>query len=320
MIRFLGCGLIFGVISTSVLAGDSKTITVAQDGSGDFKTVQAAIDSLPEKNKTPVTIAIKPGVYKERITVLNGREFLTLKGDGQSPTDVKITYDLHANSVVAPSTQPVGTSGSTSVSLNADNFTAENLTFENPSGNIAQAVAVKTNSDRLIFRNCRFLGGQDTLYPNGKRTYFDHCYVEGRADFIFGRATAVFDHCEIHSKNGGFVTAPSTLPETEFGFVFLDCKLTGEGDKAYLGRPWRDYGSSVFIRCEIGDHIRPEGFHNWKPEREKTARFAEYKNTGPGADRSKRVLWSRELTDDEAKKYTVANILSGDDNWDPTAK
>jgi pectinesterase len=233
---------------------------------------------------------------------------------------VVLTYDLHANSVIAPATQPVGTTGSTSIAIASDDFTAENVTFENPSGNIAQAVAVKTTGDRIVFRNCRFLGGQDTLYPNGKRTYFDRCYIEGRADFIFGRATAVFDHCTIHSKNGGYVTAPSTLPENPYGFVFLDCKLTGDGDKAYLGRPWRDYGSSVFIRCDLGAHIRPEGFHNWRVERENTARFAEYKNTGPGADRSKRVAWSKELTDDEAAKYTLNSILGGEDNWDPSIK
>lgn len=302
-------------------AEEPKSFLVATDGSGDFKTVQAAIDSLPEKNKTPVVIRIKPGIYKERINVSSNRNFITLKGEGDDPTKTTLTYDLHANSVISPATQPVGTTGSTSIMLSGDDFTAENLTFENPSGHLGQAVAVKTNGDRIVFRNCRFLGGQDTLYPNGKRTYFDRCYVEGRTDFIFGRATALFDHCTIHSKNGGFVTAPSTLPEVEFGFVFLDCKLTGEGEqKAYLGRPWRDYGSSVFIRCDMGDHIRPEGFNNWKIEREKTARFAEYMNTGKGADRSQRVAWSRELSEDEAKKYTIQNILGGDDHWDPTRK
>ncbi|HWP39442.1 MAG TPA: pectinesterase family protein, partial [Tepidisphaeraceae bacterium] len=239
--------------------------------------------------------------------------------EGSEPAAVVITYDLHAKSILPPSTQPVGTTGSTSTLINADDFTAENVTFENPSGHIAQAVAVKTNGDRIVFRNCRFLGGQDTLYPNGHRTYFKDCYIEGRVDFIFGKAVAVFENCHIHSKNGGYVTAASTPQEQAFGFIFLNCRLTGDGEQAFLGRPWKPYAAVAFIQCELGDHIRPEGWDNWRnPENEKTARFVEYKNTGPGADRSRRVAWSRELTDDEAAAYTVANILGGADGWDPT--
>jgi pectinesterase len=213
----------------------------------------------------------------------------------------------------------VGTSGSESVLVLADNFTAENVTFENSAGEVGQAVAVRTMSDRVIFRNCRLLGWQDTLYVNGKRTYVDHCYIEGRVDFIFGRATAVFDQCEIHSKNGGYVTAASTNPTTPFGLVFLHCRLTGEKVPTYLGRPWKEGAYTAFIECELGEHIRPEGWSEWGGnENHKTARYFEYKNTGPGADPSHRPSWTHQLSDDDASKMTVENILSGTDHWDPT--
>jgi pectinesterase len=319
IVHQVSCALVCLWLLAATARAEQRTLVVAADGSGQFNTLQAAIDAVPDPNDSPVLIRIKPGTYKQRIVVPKGKRFITIRGEGQDPSAVLITYDLHAKSILPPSTQPVGTTGSTSTLINADDFTAENVTFENPSGHIAQAVAVKTNGDRIIFRNCRFLGGQDTLYPNGHRTYFKDCYIEGRVDFIFGRAVAVFENCHIHSKNGGYVTAASTPQERPFGFVFINCKLTGEGEKAFLGRPWKPYAAVAFIKCELGDHIRPEGWDNWRnPENEKTARYVEYKNTGPGADRSRRVAWSRELTDDEAAAYTVSNILGGADGWDPT--
>ena len=215
--------------------------------------------------------------------------------------------------MIPPPTQPVGTSGSYSTLVEADDFIAENVTFENTAGEVGQAVALRTTGRRQAFYNCRMLGWQDTLYVHEGSAYFRECYVEGRVDFIFGRATAVFERCHIHSKNGGYVTAAATAKDDPFGFVFLDCKLTGDGAPAYLGRPWRDHAAVAFVRCELGEHVRPEGWDNWRnPAREKTARYAEYKCTGPGADRSKRVPWSRELSDAEAAKYTVANILGPD--------
>jgi pectinesterase len=163
-----------------------------------------------------------------------------------------------------------------------------------------------------------FLGGRIRSIRTGGRQYYDHCYIEGRTDFIFGNAQAVFDHCELHSKNGGFVTAASTNKNKPWGYVFLDCKLTGTGQEAALGRPWYDYASVTYVRCEMGAHINPLGWNNFgNPAKEKTARFAEYKCTGPGADRSGRVPWSRELTDDEASNLTIEKLLGGDDHWDP---
>jgi pectinesterase len=317
-------------LAVQSFAAHPKMITVSQDGSADFTSVQAAIDSILKPNDNPVVIVIKPGTYKERIEVPRDKRFVTLRGDTNDPKDIVLTYDLNANSVVPPSTQPVGTSGSASAYVHGDDFTAENVTFENSAGDRGQAVAMKYTADRGVFRNCRFLGWQDTLYPGGRRVYFDRCYVEGRVDFIFGKSPAVFDRCTIHSKNGGYVTAANTPPDQAFGFVFLDCRLTGEGVPTYLGRPWQwDRGSKsavAFIRCEIGPHIRPEGWNQWdRPNNPNTnpaenTRYFEYKCTGPGADRSKRVAWSRELSDEEAKKFTVENVLRAADGWDPGKK
>lgn len=177
-----------------------------------------------------------------------------------------------------------------------------------------------------MFENCRFLGFQDTLYPHGRnsRQYYKNCYIEGTTDFIFGWSTAVFEDCEIYSKTGGhYITAASTEKETEYGFVFINCKLTGDAPKGsvYLGRPWRNYAQSVFINTEMGEHINQAGWHNWdKPHAEQTAFYAEYNSTGKGANPEKRVPWSKQLTKEEAEKYTAEHILKGKDNWKITIK
>jgi pectinesterase len=151
------------------------------------------------------------------------------------------------------------------------------------------------------------------------RSYFGNCYIEGNTDFIFGAGTAAFEYCQIHSKADGYVTAASTPADHRFGLVFLDCRLTGVG-KSYLGRPWRPDGAVAFVCCEMGEHIRPEGWHNWgKESNEKTARFAEYMCTGPGADRSKRVPWSKELSADQTTKLTRLGVVGGDDDWQANA-
>lgn len=207
-----------------------------------------------------------------------------------------------------------------------DGFYAKNITFENSSGPVGQAVAVRVDGDKVVFENCRFLGFQDTLYPHGRnsRQYYKNCYIEGTTDFIFGWSTAVFEDCEIYSKAGGhYITAASTEKETEYGFVFINCKLTGDAPKGsvYLGRPWRNYAQSVFINTEMGEHINQAGWHNWdKPHAEQTAFYAEYNSTGKGANAEKRVPWSKQLTKEEAEKYTAEHILKGKDNWIITIK
>jgi PelA/Pel-15E family pectate lyase len=272
-------------------------ITVAADGSGDFKTVQQALDHLP-MNKSAV-IHIKPGVYREQIRVSAGQRRITFRGE--DPSKTILTYRISA--------QHAGnTRLAFSTLINADDFRAENITFENSFGVGSQAVALFVDADRATFQNCRFLGWQDTLFVNGSRHVFKDCYIEGTVDFIFGTASAVFEDCTIHSKGPGYVTAHyRTSNEEDTGFVFVRCRLTGAkgGSGVYLGRPWRPYARVVFIDCWLGDHIRAEGWDNWRdPAREKTASFAEYKSKGPGANPPARVAWSRQLTDREAAEFS----------------
>lgn len=243
-------------------------------------------------------IHIKRGVYQEQIRVV-GKRYLTFRGEDARNT--VLTYHLSA--------QKAGnTRLAFSTLINANDFRAENLTFENSFGAGSQAVALFVDADRASFRNCRFLGWQDTLFVNGSHHYFKDCYIEGHVDFIFGTASAIFEDCTIHSKGQGYVTAHYRLSnEEDTGFVFLRCRLTGAntGNGVYLGRPWRPYARVVFIDCWLGDHIRAEGWDNWRdPAREKTASFAEYKSKGPGANPSARVAWSRQLTAREAAEFS----------------
>jgi pectinesterase len=311
-------------------AAADAPIAVASDGSGQFKTVQAAIDSIPSSNAERRVILIKPGVYKERIIVPKDKPMITLKGAESDPAGVVLTNDWNAGYTPPAATRPVGTSGSASTNIDAADFIAENLTFENSAGDHGQAVALKTMADRLIFRNCRLLGWQDTLYADTGRQYFVDCYIEGHVDFIFGGATAVFDRCTIHSKNGGYVTAARTKPNLRFGYVFLDCTLTGDSTPTFLGRPWQwDRGSKAavaFIRCKMGQHIRPEGWNPWdlkdKPNTSPAdnTRYSEFGSMdlyGHPLDVSRRVAWSHQLSSEQAAEYTVAHILGGEDHWAP---
>jgi PelA/Pel-15E family pectate lyase len=276
---------------------------VAADGSGDFRTVQQAVDHV-QGNK-PVVIHIKPGVYREQIRVSAGKRFMTFRGD--DPRTTVLTFRLSAQ-------QAGNTRLAFSTLINADDFRAENLTFENSFGTGSQAVALFVDADRATFKNCRFLGWQDTLFVNGSRHLFKNCYIEGHVDFIFGTASAVFEDCTIHSKGPGYVTAHyRTSNEEDTAFVFVRCRLTGEntGSGVYLGRPWRPYARVVFIDCWLGSHIRAEGWDNWRdPAREKTASFAEYKSKGPGANPSARVAWSKQLTNREAVEFSRERFFS----------
>jgi pectinesterase len=304
----------------AMVRAEQSPIVVAPDGSGQFKTIQAAIDSVADNNTEWRIILIKPGTYKERVVINKRKTFIILRGEDKEVARTLLTFNRYAgmNDPEAPGNK-LGPNGSESVVVQADNFTAENITFENSSGAVAPAVAVRTMGDKQIFRNCRFLGWQDTLWVDGKRTYFRNCYVEGRIDFIFGRSTAVFEKCHIHAVDGGCITASSTEPEIPFGLVFLKCRITCAEDKTFLGSPWKGGAATAFIACELGEHLRVEGWKEWRgADHHKTARFVEYRNTGPGANTSKRPAWTRQLSDEEAKNYTVENILSGEDRWDPS--
>lgn len=294
-------------------------IVVAQDGSGHFTTVQEAINAVPDFRKSGrTTILIRRGVYHERVTV------------PQSKTGIRITaeegaviedggYALKANRFG----EGMGTSGSATVYVFANDFYAEGLTMSNTAGAVGQAVACFISGDRVQFRHCRFLGYQDTLYNWGKdsRQYFEDCYIEGTIDFIFGWSQAVFNRCTIHSKAPGFITAPSTDQGKPYGYTFINCRLTAdEGvDSVYLGRPWRPYGQSVYINCYMGAHILPEGWNNWdNAANEHTCYFAEQGSHGPGANATRRAAWAHQLADIE--RYNLNTILCGDDGWNPATE
>jgi pectinesterase len=201
--------------------------------------------------------------------------------------------------------------------VEGNDFFAKNLTIQNSSGEVGQAVALNVNANRVAFNNCAFLGNQDTLYTSGEGTknYFKDCYIEGTTDFIFGDATALFENCTIHSKSNSYITAASTPKDTSYGYVFKNCKLTADENatKVYLGRPWRPFAKTVYINCEMAKHILPEGWHNWSKQEAETGSFyAEYKCTGEGFQPKNRVTWSHQLKDSEAKNYTIENILGSD--------
>jgi pectinesterase len=301
--------------STPIPKG-AKTITVAADGSGDFTTVQAAVAAVADNNADRTTIRVKPGVYTGPIVLPRSKQNVTFAGDGADQTI--LTYALNVTDPVPEGVPPK--MGGNGVIVLGDGFHASGLTIRNTSGDHGQAMAVRLQADRCVVEKCRLLGWQDTLLVHSGRQYFRDCYVEGRVDFIYGASTAFFENCQIHSKDGGYVTAASTPQDHPFGYVFLNCKLTGDGAPAYLGRPWRPHAAVAFLRCEMGGHIKPEGWHNWgKAENEKTARYVEYDNTGPGAAGANRAPWTRQLSEDEAVKYTVERVLSGEDGWNPLA-
>jgi pectinesterase len=292
-----------------VLAQDVYRMTVSQDGSGDYSSIQQAIDackSFPDKR---VTIFVNNGTYREKVLVPECNNRLSIIGENAEKTI--ITFGDYFNKINRGRNSTFYTY---TLLVIADDFYAENITIENSAGPVGQAIALYVAGDRCVFRNCRILGNQDTLYTDGlnSRQFFDNCYIEGTTDFIFGAATVLFSDCTIHSKGNSYVTAASTPQGKFFGYVFLNCRLTAAENiqKVYLGRPWRDYARVVFIKCELGAHIQPAGWSNWQgTARDKTAYFAEYGNSGPGADISQRVGWSHQLSKKEAKKYSLKNIL-----------
>jgi len=313
------CFLLFALclLPFAFCSAQQAKIVVALDGSGNYKTVQEALNAVPINSKDTFTIFIKKGIYKERLVLDTRRNFVKLVGQERATT--VLTFDNHARKKLANG-DTINTWNSASFFIYGDDFTAENLTFENNAGFTAgQAVAIFANGTRLAFKNCTVRGFQDILFcsGSGSKQYYVNCRIEGTTDFIFGPATAVFNRCVIHSKKRSHITAPSTPREIPFGFVFLDCQLTADDTltKVSLGRPWQPNGATAYIRCDMGKHILPEGWSNWNnPNNEKTARFSEYKSFGAGANSEMRVGWSKQLTDEEAKNYTVENILG---TWKP---
>ena len=314
MRKVLGLLLLLSVVSAAWAQERQDTIVVSRDGTGNFLTLQEAIESARAFMDYTVTIYVKNGVYKEKVIVPSWVENIDIIGEDRDKTI--ITYDDHAN------INKMGTFRTYTVKVEGSDITFKNLTIENNAAQLGQAVALHTEGDRLKFINCRILGNQDTIYTGAKftRLYFKDCYIDGTTDFIFGPSTALFEDCIIHSKRNSYVTAASTPKEAKYGYVFKHCKLTAEPgvDKVYLGRPWRPYAYTLFIECELGKHIVLAGWHNWgKQSNEETARYMEYKNTGEGANASERVAWSKQLTKKEAEAVTVDAIFRTQSDWDP---
>lgn len=306
---------------------------VDKDGRGDFLSLQEAIYAVPDYLQGKIkTILLKPGVYHERIVIPDGK--IGLKIVGRGANNSVITYDNAARKLWRDSDSEIGTTGSASVMVYADFVTFEDLSIRNDAGQgdgIGQAVALLTGGDCIFFNRCHIFGHQDTIYTYARygeygqscRSYYLDCLIEGTTDFIFGPGRCLFENCEIRSLRNSYITAASTFEGEKYGYVFLNCNLTAAPwvDKVYLGRPWRDYANVVYIGCRMGSHIRPEGWHNWsRPEREKTAFYAEYGCTGEGADTSQRVSWSHKLSEEEASLYTFDSIMgkAGYKNyWNP---
>ena len=302
-------------------------ITVSQDGSGDYMSIQEAVNSVRDLGAQRVTIHIKKGTYHEKLIIPSWKINISLIGEDEANTI--ITNSDYSGKLVSNGKDAFGkdkftTYTSYTVLVEGNNFEAENLTIINASGAVGQAVALHVEGDRCVIRHCKLLGHQDTLYAateKSRQLYID-CLIEGTTDFIFGEATAVFQNCTIKSLTNSYITAAATTPRQSFGFVFFNCHLIADSavTKVYLGRPWRPYAKTVFINCDLGSHIIKEGWNPWKgdamfPDKDKTAFYAEYGNRGVGAVLDGRVAWSKQLSMEDAAKYTVENILKGGDNW-----
>ena len=315
-LRWLLASLLLLAAARPALA-QRRQVVVAQDGSGDYQTVQAAFDAVPTGNTEPLTIFVKKGTYKEKLTLAPGKNQVRLVGQEASQT--VLTYDDYHQRIDPATGKEIGTTGSASIHIYGNDFAARHITFANSAGPVGQAVAAWVSGDRASFIDCRFLGFQDTLYTfgYGSRQLYERCYIEGTVDFIFGASTAWFEDCTIICKTAGFVTAASTPDTTRYGYVFRHCKIEGSAPAGsfYLGRPWRPYAKVVFLGCTLGTVITPAGWDEWGKESNKqTAYYGEYQSTGPGASPTTRAPWTHQLTAQEASQYTRARVLRG---WQP---
>lgn len=291
-------------------ASDNYDLIVAKDGSGDYTTIQAAIDATKAFPPERKSIYIKKGTYHEKVKVHAWNNLLSIIGEDAESTI--ITYDDYFKKINRDRNSTFMT---WTLLVQGNDCIMKNLTIQNTAGAVGQALALSVEADRCSFENIRILGHQDALYAAGQncRQYYKNCYIEGTTDFIFGAATALFEDCTINSKSNSYITAASTPKGAKFGYVFLNCKITAEEgiEKVSLGRPWRDYAKVVFINCELGAHIKPQGWNNWnKTNRDQTAFYAEYNNYGPGANTENRLDWTHQLKRRAAKKYTKNNILA----------
>ncbi len=302
--------IFFFLLSISTQAQYATQLTVAQDGSAEFTTIQAAIDNTKSFPDKPITIVIKQGIYNEKVRVYPWNTNLSLVGEDKGNTIM--TYADHFKKIDKGRNSTFHTS---TLSVEANDVKIKNLTIINSAGDIGQAIAVSVSGDRCVFENCDIKGYQDTLYCTGEqsRQYFVKCDIEGTTDFIFGNATVLFEACIIHSKSNSYITAASTTEGQKFGLVFIKCKLTAANgvDKVYLGRPWRAFAKTVFIDCDYGNHIAAEGWKEWSNKDDlETTYYAEYTK----ANTKNRVGWSKQLKKRTAKKYKKSKIFR---RWKP---
>lgn len=302
---------------------NTDTLFVSRDGSCEFRTVNEAIEVCRAYMEYHKVIFVKKGVYKEKIIVPTWLTNVEICGEDRDQTI--ITYDDHANIKSWDTGLKMGTFRSYTVKVEGDHITFKNITIENSCPRLGQSVALHTEGDHLLYINCNILGNQDTIFTGtpGTRNYFLNCRIEGTTDFIFGPSIAWFEGCEIKSRVNSYITAASTPKDQAFGYVFNNCRLTAyEGvNKVYLGRPWRAYAYTLFMNCDMGSHICPEGWHNWvdyhDPAKEGIVRYHEYNNHGEGANTGNRVAWAPQLSKKEAAKVTVEAVFSGDTEWLP---
>lgn len=296
------------------------TLFVARDGTAEFRNISDAVEVCRAFMEYHKVIYVKKGVYKEKLIIPSWLTHIEICGE--DPENTVITYDDHANILYPPTGKGMGTFRTYTVKVEGNFITFKNITIENNAARLGQAVALHTEGDRLVFVNCRILGNQDTIYTGMAytRLFFKNCYIEGTTDFIFGPSTAWFEECTIKNKTNSFVTAASTPQDVKYGYVFNRCKLIADDgvNKAYLGRPWRPYAHTLFMNCEIGKHIIPQGWQNWgNKANEQTARYQEYNNTGEGANVKERAPWSRQLTKKEAALITIEEVFKTDNEWIP---
>ncbi len=327
--------ILFACMNISLWAANPydnpDTLFVSRDGSCEFRSIAEAVEVCRAFMDYHKVIFVKKGVYKEKLVIPSWLTHIEICGEDRDNTI--ITWDDHANIKIAkvgvvPTAdnpdprQTMGTFRTYTVKVDGNYITLKNITIENAAPRKGQAVALHTEGDHLVVINCRILGNQDTIYTGmaGTRLYFRDCYIEGTTDFIFGPSTAWFENCTIKSKINSFVTAASTPKDVKYGYIFNRCKLIAapEAQEVFLGRPWRPYAYTLFMNCELGGHIVPQGWQNWgNKANEQTARYLEYNNTGEGAKTQERAPWSRQLTKKEAAKITPAEVFRMENNWLP---
>jgi len=305
------------IVALSQPASYPSSFTVAADGSGNFRTIQEAVNAVRDLSQQQVTIHIKKGVYNEKVVIPSWKTMIKLEGENRDSTI--ITWEDYSGKANPGGKDAFGkekftTYTSYTLLVTGNDFSAENLTIVNASGRVGQAVALHVEGDRCVVSNCKLLGNQDTLYAGteGSRQFYKDCFIEGTTDFIFGEATVVFSRCVLRSLINSYLTAAATTPRQAYGFVFLDCRLEADtaARRVFLGRPWRPYAKTVYLRTDMGKQIAEAGWDNWRnPENEKTAYYAEYESRGDGGVVDKRVAWSHQLSAKEAKQYTVENVL-----------